>query len=51
MARNAPNPSEKFLYFFMIVLGISILYIDINTLNLLSDNITFLCGSLRGTNQ
>lgn len=32
MARNAPNPSEKFLYFFMIVLGISILYIDINTL-------------------
>jgi len=32
MARNAPNPSEKFLYVFMILLGISILYIDINSL-------------------
>ena len=31
MARNAPNPSEKFLYFFIIIFGISILYIDINT--------------------
>jgi len=31
MARNSPTPGQKIIYFIFIILGISVLYIDINT--------------------
>ena len=31
MARNSPNPGQKILYFLLISIGTSILYVDIKT--------------------